>query len=70
MNDGSYARQVFLLIRRIEIREMQRRLPYAITVDPGDDIICDRCNGDIDDEPIVIIGGNALCTPCREKMHG
>lgn len=34
---------------------------------PDDVIICDYCNAEIDEFPVPVINGNALCQKCYQK---
>lgn len=36
---------------------------------PDDDIICDLCNAEVDEEPFVCLeGGWVLCSGCRQEV--
>lgn len=68
-------REAFLRDRLEKINEA-KRFPDAIVMDPGDDIICDLCNGEVLDEELTIkISGDGhsifdemlLCKECLNE---
>ena len=70
MRDGRYARTLFLTIRRVEIDTMKQLYgDMMIVVDPGDQIICDGCNGEILDDEVIILDSNAHCDDCRKRYR-
>jgi hypothetical protein len=64
-------RNDFLIDRKIRTEEAQKEAKKhkftMIVVDAEEEIICDICNIDINDETICIIDDMALCHDCQKK---